>query len=1836
MNTTQKNKRLSAACLRPIFAAVVISFMACGLSADRPYLCRPYDTSSHAHNLAAQSRFKPILEELGVSFEDFSTIIMAANKLKSSVIDSGKKREGPLAAEIARLNSFITSGRVEIGPRIETAAFKCSGREYRYAAFHLKKPQRTINIIFQEPGSRPTPEELLELNITDVGRHNIDYPGLENTYMLRSDAAQPTPIATALSERSTHPSPDHRLRKEKWGMYDISKDRLKRIVIGNGEFLAYPNLNLSILVTKACNGKCPFCVMGLKYTASKESSQGQPDEKRKAYFENLDMALSQVIPRLDPSVSITGGEPTLDPNLPAILQILKKHGVRKRVITTNGSFLLHKHQGDPKTVMDHLIDYDLEYLNISRAHYDAGRNAELMQLNDPFFSNEDLKRCIDIARTNGIRTRLSVIYNKKGIGSFDDIKKYVEWARSIGIDNVVVRELMAYDKEMVERNYVTDFTDSNFLPVNPLYESMEKDPEFKFVSQVLGYYYYVEVYRYRGVDIVVESADLGQMEAEKRKEHFKTNPKLYELVFHPDGHLGASWRDFKETLLYSSDELEKRMAGKPGYDRFTHAASPEERVTALRLAFDISPEKMSLLLFNDIEKSHLISGWEAGTVPLTPADIVNIAALFSVEPSIILTGKKLGQALAEGRSTGERLRILRTTRGWTEEELADILSAERDKRNEQSVDMDEWVESLGQMWDRVFLNYSLPKTGTVIEIAPGTIPKIGTALRQYGFSGTLYVVEPNKSALEKITKEYEKLLPEAHIIPVQSTLADCLPLLPDQVDGIVANHPLDDMIIGKTMQDEEFQKLFSDPHSGPDSVERLRMAWQRLNENKTRLSQVIQEVDGEWQALFKKTNPAFTAISQYESWGFRTGPLRYSNIHSMAALRQMKRFLGAACRDVQMENALEMSGFDSNRWLTARLRPSRSMAEDLTAAPGALNRVGDDVFLPVQSYKLPDHNTEAIYFNRNLTQAYFGPEETTETVSDKINGSLSVHLAPQDKKYGALDPYLPAYVDYQKDPSGIAMSGNLGSGRAFYLGRRFNIKGAKTPLAKAASDDPIHSDGVLDMETAVWETMVSNALNQDLRTGTSPVLAMIDTKRPLENPSPKVPLASETLLVRIDDGQLDRPTHLFKRGEPVSGEQLMRMADLFGKEEAEKFIERILHGCWSAGNISIEGHMLDYDTVRSVHSRAPQTLGTIYFPTNLFGLEQNGQFMILKNFVESPLNRDNVSLQQVRAGLEKSYRDRITSRLPDLMGFDIILKDRVMRLFEKELYELSDEFQHLSRMMYDRYDAVDIYSPKNDELAIFDFSRFFRLYPVLKRSGQWNIRNAMALLLNPDGKLGDGDKEGFPASLKNYIRDNNFTVSTEKELAACLDRAVRFITAYDRTFGRLNRSIFTRKDMSAEMKAYVVNEDRRYMDGPLGRSFKSDVINAYKTGEFGRERFNTIIEKMIQANRRIPSAAKEDRYVSDVEIFKDGHSGRYLSRRGTCLFFLSIFKDEWQNKKTAGQYRMTVQGRSYPCFLEDEGAEIRLVSPEFDNSILLARDLDVCFYSGDDKIDMSPFKTASPPKRETADNDRMTYKASSMLKSAEDAAHPVGEWEKGDRQIPQDDAAMLAGMFNTSTGFTRPEAPDGPGTERLEAEAETMHINNLKYQPAIPRRTIFCQIVDVSILPEGQRNMLNRLEKAMRDESYSEKMVALSCPDPDRYVSEVGRIMQTQKDANPDCSVIFEVACPDTKHVSKLLASGLELKALAFEPRKEGDVDIVQVEGIMLALRALYTGNLQSLKRAFSLLSGKELPGDLAAITNIEEFAAKALFSLPAAKTFDHNQRRRLNEIIVKYILASA
>lgn len=304
----------------------------------------------------------------------------------------------------------------------------------------------------------------------------------------------------------------------------------------------YANANFSIYSAQACNARCRFCVEELR-----PASRGRALERQRAvelddgaYLDALDRCLDALRP-LRPTISITGGEPSKDPRLPRILERCAGHPSKRRSLTTNGSGLLDLHGG--ARLIDHIVEAGVQHLNISRAHPDPDHNARLMALREGL-SPSQLREVVAAARAGGCRVRLSCVLVEGAIDSLAGIRGYLDFAASLGVDNVIFRQLMHVDRETAAESAVVQFSDRRRVRLEPILDRISEDRGFVLQRQIVGYYYYVEVFRHRGIDVVFEEADLAQLERTKR-----TMPGIvHELVFHPSARLASTWQPWDGVL----------------------------------------------------------------------------------------------------------------------------------------------------------------------------------------------------------------------------------------------------------------------------------------------------------------------------------------------------------------------------------------------------------------------------------------------------------------------------------------------------------------------------------------------------------------------------------------------------------------------------------------------------------------------------------------------------------------------------------------------------------------------------------------------------------------------------------------------------------------------------------------------------------------------------------------------------------------------------------------------------------------------------------------------------------------------------------------------------------------------------------------------------------------------------------------------------------------------------------------------------------------------------------------------------------------------------------------
>jgi hypothetical protein len=224
----------------------------------------------------------------------------------------------------------------------------------------------------------------------------------------------------------------------------------------------------------------------------------------------------------------------------------------------------------------------------------------------------------------------------------------------------------------------------------------------------------------------------------------------------------------------------------------------------------------------------------------------------------------------------------------------------------------DWDREVGNKWARVFGRTRMSRSGSVIEVAPGGTAKVGQGLAAHRFNGTLYVVEPERAALAQTIRAYRGLMPNARIVPVGTTLRDALGHLPSHPDAVVANHPLDDMIIGHSLGQQAFNQFFHNHYEVDDAMSTIA-AWRELLRRPGALDLSKAAVVRDWKDTLEHLSPRLVLLSQYQSFFFKSHELPAPDQQAAQVLRLLRNTYRQ--HDLTVGKGLGELVDEQDRWL---------------------------------------------------------------------------------------------------------------------------------------------------------------------------------------------------------------------------------------------------------------------------------------------------------------------------------------------------------------------------------------------------------------------------------------------------------------------------------------------------------------------------------------------------------------------------------------------------------------------------------------------------------------------------------------------------------------------------------------------------------------------------------------------------------------------------------------------------------------------------------------------------------------------------------------------------------
>lgn len=330
-----------------------------------------------------------------------------------------------------------------------------------------------------------------------------------------------------------------RLRRSKWEV--STGNSIEKVILNNKEVAVRSGLTFTPYANPTrCNAHCRFCSEELQRKNQNHLTAQNVITDYNRYFEALNHVFKEISAIQHIGLSLSGLEATSDPVwLHRLLNLLSDSSAPdfdEKVLYTNSSGLYTNPELIPA-----LKAAGFDRLEISRCHYDEKINQKVMYINrnQPVYLNEAYEDLIRRILPH-VHIKNSCILTQTGIHSIQDVETYLDWAMSLGVKQVVFRELSRLDdtylpnrtKLWIDRNRVA--IDDVFSEVMPTLGRPRKSWQYK--NSRSGYYYYNEIFTYRtDIEVILETSSYNALMSQN------ASGVIQKLVFHSNGNLCGDW-----------------------------------------------------------------------------------------------------------------------------------------------------------------------------------------------------------------------------------------------------------------------------------------------------------------------------------------------------------------------------------------------------------------------------------------------------------------------------------------------------------------------------------------------------------------------------------------------------------------------------------------------------------------------------------------------------------------------------------------------------------------------------------------------------------------------------------------------------------------------------------------------------------------------------------------------------------------------------------------------------------------------------------------------------------------------------------------------------------------------------------------------------------------------------------------------------------------------------------------------------------------------------------------------------------------------------------------------
>ncbi|MBY0403436.1 MAG: hypothetical protein K2X66_06025, partial [Cyanobacteria bacterium] len=260
--------------------------------------------------------------------------------------------------------------------------------------------------------------------------------------------------------------------------------------------------------------------------------------------------------------------------------------------------------------------------------------------------------------------------------------------------------------------------------------------------------------------------------------------------------------------------------------------------------------------------------------------------------------------------------------------------------------------------------------------------------------------------------------------------------------------------------------------------------------------------------------------------------------------------------------------------------------------------------------------------------------------------------------------------------------------------------------------------------------------------------------------------------------------------------------------------------------------------------------------------------------------------------------------------------------------------------------------------APIDFSHFFRLYPILRRSPDWSLALGMENLVTCVKEFPDFDwkelspQDGDEAFFKRTVlkKLDQYFIHSREELVELSLGCVEFIQWYDLLFQKIQTLLHTdgsHDPGAVEVHAYCINQDRLHLFMPYSMAGPLDD----EKNELSPEEINQRIETAILSNRRTQPIREDMFNYSNMALFKEGYFATLHNEQHQHQLRLTVFKSPCpsllkeildlepiplNDEDFVVLFEVSVNHQRFPCSaVKSREGEFSLQSPWRDNLDLI-------------------------------------------------------------------------------------------------------------------------------------------------------------------------------------------------------------------------------------------------------------------------------------------------------------